>query len=92
MIEEIGMSETVCGHWAVACLEHRRRQLTLTLPEAEAVRKFWKAKYPNSRVIVRPLTDAAMNELYRLNGWSRPLPKDLNPKAEGASGTGVEAG
>ena len=72
------MSETVCGHWAVICLEHRRRQLTLTLPEAEAVRKFWRARYPDSQVTIRPLTEAALNELYRLNGW--PVPPLPNRK------------
>ena len=81
------MSEIVCGHWAVVCAEANRRQLALTLNEAEAIRKLWKGRYSNSRVTVRPLTETAMAELYRMNGWPRPL-----PKAEGISGTGVEAG
>ena len=73
------MSETLStnasiqsGHWAIICADKNRRQLALTLPEAESIRKFWKAKYPDCRVTVRPLTEAAMAEMYRLNGWPRP--------------------
>ena len=65
-------TSTVSGHWAVVCAGANRRQLTLTLPEAEAVRKFWKTRYPDRRVTIRPLTEAAMAELHRLNGWPRP--------------------
>ena len=78
MIGEVGMSEIISGHWAVVCEGVNRRQLTLTLPEAEAVRKFWKGRYPNSRVTIRPLTEAAMAELYRMNGW--PRPKGIQPE------------